>query len=66
MKTITLSTKTFSKKAKQEVLSLLPSSKFITKVHVPGVGYTYFIKDAAKVTLAKVYMEQGQSYLAIN
>ena len=66
MKTIILSTKTFSKKAKQEVLSLLPTSKFIKKVYVAEVGYTYFIKDSAKNILGKVFMERGQAQLVIN
>lgn len=66
MKKITLSTKTFSKKAKQEVLNLLPTSKFIKKVHIPRVGYTHFIKDSAKNILGKVFMEKGQAQLMIN
>ena len=66
MKTIILSTKTFSKKARQEVLTLLPTAKFIKKVHIPEIGYTHFIKDSAKNILGKVIIEKGQSQLIIN
>lgn len=66
MKTIILSTKTFGKAAKKEVLNLLPETKSIKKVHVPSVGYTYFFKDLAGNIIGKVFMERGQSQLIIN
>lgn len=66
MSLITLSTKTFSRKAKQEVLNLLPATKSIKKSHVAGCGYVHFFKDDAANILGKVLMVKGQVQLMIN
>jgi hypothetical protein len=66
MTKITLSTKTFSKQAKLEVLNLLPATKSIKKLHVAGLGYVHFFKDENLNILGKVSMERGQAQLMIN
>lgn len=52
-----LSTKTFGKTAKKEVFAQLQNARKIQKLHVSGVGYVYYIKDAANNVIAKCYKE---------
>jgi hypothetical protein len=66
MKKVTLSTRTLGKKARKEVLNLLPSAKFIKKFFVAEVGYVHFFKDVDLNILGKVFMEEGQAKLMIN
>ena len=49
--------RTFNKNVKREVLNLMPTAKSFKKSHIAGVGYVYFIKDANKNTLGKVFKE---------
>lgn len=41
-----LSAKAWSKKARKDILIQTPTACKFQKLHVPGVGYTYYIKDA--------------------
>ncbi len=54
---IQTSERTFNKKIKAQVLSLIPNAKSFRKIHVSGVGYVFFIKDSNKNTLGKVFKE---------
>lgn len=49
--------RTFNKSIKTQVLNLMPNAKSFKKSHVAGVGYVYFIKDANKSILGKVFKE---------
>ena len=57
---------TISKKAKAEIATILPEAKTFTKRHVAGVGYVFFIKNAAGETLAKCFREFDGMKLMVN
>lgn len=48
---------TFSKKAKSEIVALLPNAASFKKLHVAGIGYVFYIKNAAGETIAKCWKE---------
>lgn len=57
-----LEARSFSKKANNEVLAILPNAKSIKKMHVAGCGYVGYIKDAAGNCIAhllKSHINEG-------
>jgi hypothetical protein len=50
--------KTFNNKVKEQVLNLMPNARTFKKLHVPGAGYVFYIKDENNNTLGKVCKEK--------
>ncbi len=58
-KVIQTTEKTFNKKVKSQVLNLMPTAKKFRKLHVPQIGYVFYIKDESDKTIAQVTKEFG-------
>jgi hypothetical protein len=52
-----LKSMTFSKQCKKEIAALLPTAKRFSKVHVAGIGYVFYIKNAEGITIGKAFRE---------
>lgn len=57
--------KTFNKKVKSQTVELMPTAKKFKKLHVPGIGYVFYIKDENNNTIGKVYKEIKKGMLII-
>tara|TARA_R110001606_G_scaffold27275_2_gene87363 strand:- start:46 stop:258 length:213 start_codon:yes stop_codon:yes gene_type:complete len=57
--------KTFNKKVKAQTIKLIPTAKKFKKLHVPGIGYVFYIKDEKSNTVGKVYKNFGKGMIII-
>ena len=63
IKIIELKAKTFSKKCKNEIKEHIPHIVGWEKLHVPKIGYVFYMKNKLGNTVAHVYKENGKMIL---
>jgi hypothetical protein len=57
--TIQTTERTFNKRVKQLIKSLLPTAHQYQKKHVAGIGYATYLFNAAGETIGHVFRENG-------
>lgn len=67
IETIKTTEKTFNKKVKAQLVELFPAATHTRKLHVAGMGYVIYIKNANGDNLGYVYKEiRGGMNFSIN
>ena len=62
---IKLQSKSLSKKAKREIISLLPDVESFKKLNVPEMGPVLYIYNDLKESIAHAYKDQGELCLFV-